>query len=134
MLARVFGDAYWIRIQMPVVLDPDSEPEPDLAVVSGAPADYVQEHPRTALLIVEVAESTIVLDRERKALLYARVGIPEYWIVNLPDRCLEVYREPVASAQPAPRYRVRLQLGPADSIAPLLAKPDFSLRVADLLP
>ena len=42
VLARVFGDAYWIRIQMPVVLDPDSEPEPDLAVVSGAPADYVQ--------------------------------------------------------------------------------------------
>ncbi len=133
VLARVFGDAYWIHIQMPIVLDPDSEPEPDLAVVSGTPADYVQEHPRAAALVVEVADSTIALDRERKALLYARVGIPEYWIVNLPDRCLEMYREPVASAQPAPHYRVRLQLGPSDSIA-TLAKPDFSLRVEDLLP
>ena len=133
VLARVFGDAYWIRIQMPIVLDPDSEPEPGLAVVSGAPADYVQEHPRVAALVVEVADSTIALDRGRKALLYARVVIPEYWIVNLPDRCLEMHREPVASAQPAPHYRVRLQLGPSDSIA-ALAKPDFSLRVEDLLP
>ena len=133
VLARVFGDAYWIRIQMPIVLDPDSEPEPDVAVVSGTPADYVQEHPRTAELIVEVSDSTLALDRERKTLLYARVGIPEYWIVNLPDRCVEVHREPVASTQPAPHYRVRLQLGPSDSIA-TLAKPDFSLRIADLLP
>ena len=133
VLARVFGDAYWIRIQMPIVLDPDSEPEPDLAVVSGTPVDYVQEHPRAAALIVEVADSTIARDRGRKALLYARAGIPEYWIVNLLDRCLEMYREPVASAQLAPHYRVRLQLGPSDSIA-TVANPDFSLRVEDLLP
>ena len=69
VLARVFGDAYWIRIQMPIVLDPDSEPEPDLAVVSGTPADYVQEHPRAAALIVEVSDSTIALDRGRQSAL-----------------------------------------------------------------
>ena len=112
VLARVFGDAYWIRIQMPIVLDPDSEPEPDVAVVSGTPADYVQEHPRTAELIVEVSDSTLALDRERKALFYARVGIPEYWIVNLPDRCLEVHREPVASSSACPALPCPSPIGP----------------------
>lgn len=69
---------------MPLIIDPDSEPEPDLAVVVGTPTDYINEHPRTALLVVEVSDTTLPLDRDRKHTLYARTGIPEYW-----------YREPV---------------------------------------
>lgn len=94
-LRQVFGPSYWIRIQLPLIVDPDSEPEPDLAVVPGSPRDYVHDHPRTALLVVEVADSTIVKDRNYKTRIYAQAGIREYWIVNLADRCLEVYREPV---------------------------------------
>ncbi len=50
---RIFGQGVWVRIQMPVLIDPDSEPEPDLAVVTGAPDEYLKEHPRTALLVIE---------------------------------------------------------------------------------
>jgi Uma2 family endonuclease len=102
VLRQTFGRGIWVRTQMPLILDPDSEPEPDLAVVPGSPSDYVQEHPRTALLVVEVADTTLEKDRGRKAATYARAGIPEYWIVNLVDHCLEVYRDPIASpGQPA---------------------------------
>ncbi len=85
----------WIvRTQMPVSLDDESEPEPDLVVVRGRPADYRQSHPACPALAVEVAESSLEFDRERKGSLYARAGIEDYWIVNLVDRVLEVYRDP----------------------------------------
>jgi len=64
-------------------------------MVPGAELDYVDAHPATAPLIVEVADSSLRLDRRFKAGLYARAGLPEYWIVNLLDGTLEVHREPV---------------------------------------
>ncbi len=132
VLERFFGSNVWVRVQMPLIIDPDSEPEPDLAVVEGAPDDYRTEHPRTANLVVEVSESTLTLDREHKRPLYARAGIPEYWIVNLAERCLEVYRDPVSpTGQPA-SYRSSQKLGPLDRIAPLAA--GTAVAVADLLP
>lgn len=132
-LERAFGQNVWVRIQMPLVVDPDSEPEPDLAVVPGEPGEYLKEHPRTALLVVEVADTTLSLDRERKTRVYARGGIPEYWIVNLAERCLEVYRGPVIPLDQPAAYRSSLKLGPSDTIAPLAA-PTVSITVADLLP
>ena len=60
-LRKAFGPAHWIRIQLPLIVDPDSEPEPDLAVVPGSPRDYVTEHPRAALLVVEIADSTLAV-------------------------------------------------------------------------
>lgn len=132
-LESVFGPNVWVRVQMPLIVDPDSEPEPDLAVVPGAPVDYRDEHPRTAMLVVEVSDSTLPLDRNRKRVVYARAGIPEYWIVNLAERCLEVYRDPVTPLGQHSSYRSSQKLGPSDSIAPL-ASPGTTVAVTDLLP
>ncbi len=83
---------YTVRNQMPLALDENSEPEPDVAVVPGKARDYTQAHPTTAVLVVEVADATLRLDRKTKQAVYARNGIAEYWIVNLKDNSLEVYR------------------------------------------
>lgn len=133
VLRHAFGPSYWIRIQLPLIVDPDSEPEPDLAVVPGSPRDYVHDHPRTAVLVIEVADSTIAKDRTYKTRIYARAGILEYWIVNLTERCLEVYRDPMAAPGQAGTYRSSQKLSPSDSIAPL-ASPGSTVAVADLLP
>ena len=83
-------------------LDDASEPEPDVTIVAGAPLDYVHEHPTTPTLVVEVADSTLQLDRRLKASLYARARLPEYWIANLVDSVIEVHRRP----EPAPAARL----------------------------
>jgi Uma2 family endonuclease len=92
---RLFGKAV-VAPQNPVVLGTHSEPEPDIAVLRWRDDFYEQDHPGPddVLLIVEVSESTVRFDRRVKAPLYARHGIPEYWLVDLPARCLEIYREP----------------------------------------
>jgi Uma2 family endonuclease len=132
-LRKAFGPAHWIRIQLPLIVDPDSEPEPDLTVVLGSPRDYVAEHPRTALLVVEIADSTLKRDREHKSPIYARAGIPEYWIVNLVERCLEVYRDPVASPGQPARYRVSRKIAPTETVSPL-STPHISIPIDELLP
>ncbi len=133
ILERLFGMSVWVRVQMPLIIDPDSEPEPDLAVVPGTPDDYRDEHPRSALLVVEVSDTTLALDRDRKRAIYARAGISEYWIVNLAERCLEVYRDPAVSSGQVSLYRSSQKLGPTDSIAPLAATA-ATVTVANLLP
>ena len=85
---------YHLRIQTPMSIGPDSEPEPDIAVVSGQPRDYLASHPQTAALIIEIADTTIRMDRTTRASLYASAGIPEYWILNLRSRKLDVFRNP----------------------------------------
>lgn len=133
VLERCFGPNVWVRVQMPLIVDPDSEPEPDLAVVPGAPADYRDEHPRTALLVVEVSDTTLPLDRDRKRIIYARAGIAEYWIVNLADHRLVVYRDPVTPAGQSASYRSSQTLKPSETLSPLAA-PTATVAVADLLP
>lgn len=129
-LDRAFGRGYYVRQQLPLVLNDESEPEPDLLVVPGAPRDYGARHPTAAdaLLVAEVSDSTLRLDRSKKLRAYARSGIAEYWIENLPQRQLEVYRDPSG-----PRYQSVTFCSPQDSIAPLAA-PHCPIRVADLLP
>jgi Uma2 family endonuclease len=95
VLRRVFPeDTYLVNDQLPLALDPDSEPEPDVSVVEGHPRDFLDDHPTEAVLVVEVADASLRFDRGEKHTLYARHGLPEYWIVNLVDRQLEVRREP----------------------------------------
>lgn len=89
----LFGTSYHVRIQMPLALGESSEPEPDVAVVMGNFMDYRHAHPQTAALVVEVANSTLAYDR-LKATTYASHGIPEYWLVNLKENCLEVFQQP----------------------------------------
>ena len=132
-LRKVFGPSHWIRIQLPLIVDPDSEPEPDLAVVPGSPRDYVTEHPRAALLVVEIADSTLERDRAYKAPIYARAGIPEYWIVNLVERRLEIYRDPIGPPGRPARYQVSRSAAPTELVS-LLSIPHVSIAVADLLP
>ena len=93
-LRVLFGENYYVRIRMPIEINEISEPEPDVVVVPGTPRDYLSEHPKTAILIVEVSDSTLAYDRTQKTSLYAKAGIADYWIVNLINCRLEVYREP----------------------------------------
>ena len=93
-LVRAVGGDLAVRPQLPLTLLEDSEPEPDLAVVRAADAPFDGPHPRSALLVVEVAGDSLRLDRESKAALYARAGIPEYWIVNLAEPAIEAHSEP----------------------------------------
>ncbi len=82
-----------VRVQNPLALSDDSEPEPDVAIVP--PGDYSEEHPSRALLVTEVAEASLNKDRNVKRRLYARAGVPEYWIVNLVDNVVEVHTDPL---------------------------------------
>ena len=133
-LRRAFGRGWRVRVQLPLALGPDSEPEPDVSVVRGTPRDAISGHPTAAALVVEIADSSLRLDRGPKAQVYARAGIADYWIVNLVDRVLEVRREP-SGREPygRARYTAVATLGADASLAPLAA-PDATISVADLLP
>lgn len=89
-LRRAFGPGWQVRGQGPLALDEQSEPEPDVAVVPGSFRDCVAVHPSRPVLVVEVSESSLALDRDHKESLYARAGLADYWIVNLLDQTLEV--------------------------------------------
>ena len=120
---------------MPMGLDEESEPEPDVAVCAGSPRDYLAGHPAQPVLLVEVADASLAFDREHKGSLYARAHVPDCWIVNLADRVLEVHRDPAPSAG-APygwRFSTLFRLGAADSVSPLRA-PRARILIADLLP
>jgi Uma2 family endonuclease len=132
-LHRALGTGFWVRMQFPLNLS-TSDPEPDVSVVVGRLEDY-SDHPTTAALIVEVSESTLTYDRTRKASLYARAGIADYWIVNLVNNQVEVYRDP--RSDPSQFYghgyaSVTILVPPA--VVNPLAAPQVSLAVADLLP
>ena len=128
-------DRYWVRMQMPLDLGLDCEPQPDVAVVDGSKSGY-SDHPQTALLVIEVSDTTLSMDRNRKAGLYARAGIQEYWIVNLVGQQLEIYRGPVAdpSAPYGARYQNLEVRARGDNALPPLGQPQASIAVADLLP
>jgi len=134
-LRTAFGSDFNVRPQLPLSSGLASEPEPDIAVVSGSLRDYRTAHPSTALLVVEVSDTTLAFDRRGKASLYARAGIQEYWVVNLPEQQVEVHRDP------RPNPDMPLGYGYAqitfhkagDAISPL-ATPDAAIPVADLLP
>jgi Uma2 family endonuclease len=95
-----FVDIGRIRIQLSMEAAREDRkwtiPEPDLAVVAEEKADYEQRHPRgdEMLLVIEVSDTTVKFDLTRKAVLYARAGVPEYWVLNLPRRQLVVHRQP----------------------------------------
>lgn len=84
-----------VRCQLPLAASDVSEPEPDFAVVPHA--DYLPDHPTAALLVIEVAVSSVTKDRVVKSRLYAEMGVPEYWLVNLSEGVVEVFREPAGS-------------------------------------
>jgi Uma2 family endonuclease len=133
-LRAAFGPKHWVRIQAPLDLPGASEPEPDLAVVPGGPRDYT-DHPKTALLIVEVSDTTLRYDRTRKGAIYARAGIADYWIVNLVDTQLEIYRDPQRDPKRRRRFTyTQVTVHKAGDRVTALAAPKATIAVADLLP
>jgi Uma2 family endonuclease len=129
-LRRALGERAVIRVQQPFIVGGYSVPEPDVAVVPGTEADYDTQHPTQALLIVEVAASSLPQDRLTKSRIYAAAQVPEYWVINLRDRCVEVFRDPDAAKR---LYRKRQEAQRGDGID-LAAMPDVSVRVDELLP
>lgn len=128
-LRVAYGSGFDVRVQLPLALGTDSEPEPDVAVVRGHWRDFRTAHPTSALLVVEVSDSSLAVDRSRKGRIYATAGIPEYWIVNLIDDVVEVYRDP----RPDLGYATHVDVGADQSIAPL-SLPSARIAAKDLLP
>jgi Uma2 family endonuclease len=127
-LGEAFGAGYHVRPQGPLAIDGRSEPEPDIAVVTGSPRDYAAAHPRTAVLILEIADSSLGFDQIAKKRLYARNRIPEYWILDLTQERLEVHREPRDDD-----YSHFETHGKTGTVSPLTA-PDAVIGIGDLLP
>lgn len=97
VLSKLLEGLATIGVQDPVVLDDLSEPIPDISILHWREDDYVQAHPRPqdVFLLIEVADSSVNVDRGTKLTTYAQAGIPAYWIVNIPAKQVEVYRQPV---------------------------------------
>lgn len=135
-LEVAFGSGYWVQTQATLKLSKTSTPDPDVAVVEGEEDEWAdRDNPTTALLVVEVANTSIAFDRGRKLQVYAAAKIADYWIVNLKARKLEVYRKPKAdkSSRTGWSYGSITMLTEKEAIAPL-AKPRANVRVSDLLP
>lgn len=134
-LRAAFGSGWVVRVGSPIALDDESEPEPDVAVVPGQRRDYREAHPTRPVLVVEVAETSLALDRDHKGSLYARAGVVDYWIVDLVGRVLEVHRQPMPdpSARFGWRYGSVEVVGLEAAVSPL-AVPEGRIAVADLIP
>jgi Uma2 family endonuclease len=134
-LDRVLPDGWHTDVQEPISTA-ESEPEPDVAIIRGARRDYLEAppaHPNIAL-VVEVAESSLRQDRETKKRIYARAGLPTYWIVNLIGRHVEVYTSPSGPA-PGPDYGQRQEYGLADTLPVILDGIEVArIAVRELLP
>ncbi|MBI3636006.1 MAG: Uma2 family endonuclease [Candidatus Rokubacteria bacterium] len=135
VLEGAFGDGWHARRHSPFALDDASEPEPDIAIIAGSRRDRLTDHPTTAALVVEVADSSLAFDRTRKASLYARAGLAELWIVDLVNGALIVHRDPAPSADSpyGAAYHTIETLRPPAAVTPLAA-PTAHIPVADLLP
>jgi Uma2 family endonuclease len=128
LVTRLVGQAM-VSIQNPIQLDDFSLPQPDIAIWK-LPSDEFRGRlpgPSEVLLVIEVADTSVSRDRRVKARLYAEAGIVEYWLVNLPERRVEVYREPLPDGY---RATVRFRLG--EALSPL-AFPDMVVSVDDIL-
>ncbi len=137
---RIFNaalsDYACVRAQDPITLPAsNSEPEPDLVVAQKREDDYADHHPlpQDVLLVVEIAQSSLEYDRRVKVPLYAAAGIVEYWIVNLHEDLVEVYREPTSPAEDAPHFLQHLRLSARDTVNPAQL-PNCAVAVKDLLP
>ena len=137
LLQAAFGEGHYISARHPLEFDAHNEPEPDLAVIVGNIRDFPKHHPgpQNVRLIVEIPVETLRYDRYKKAQIYAKANIPEYWILILKNRTLEVRRDPGPLPENAKRweYREIKIYQEAESVTPLHA-PNAVIRVADLLP
>jgi Uma2 family endonuclease len=132
-LHRIVPDPYVVRGQCAATFS-DSEPEPDFIVARGPEADYRTRHPGPSdtLLVVEVSASSLERDRTDKGRIYARGGIPIYWIVNVGDRKVEVYSDPVGGV--AAEYRSQVDFSTSESVPLVLDGREIgTISVAELM-
>ena len=134
LLCRLYAEPYLVRVQLPLDGKPHSQPEPDFAV-SDRSMLKLRPHPRAPHLVIEVAQSSLRYDKEVKAHLYAWMGVPEYWVLNVIARELEVFTEPLADAQ-APfggRYRHHSDWKHGETVRALFA-PEVEVPIEAMLP
>ncbi len=129
LLTNTLGKRAILSVQNPVQLSNDSLPQPDLVVLHFQDSFYSERHigPDDIMLIIEVADSSLRYDQRVKRKLYGAAGIAEYWIVNLPGRQIEVYREPRPNG-----YRTVTHYAQGETLSPL-AFADVSLRVDEIV-
>lgn len=115
-LRASFGPSYWIRYGNPFVIDDSSEPQPDLLVVPGSPREWQKRHPEPedSSLVVEVSDSSLNFDLGRKCRVYARAGVLEYWVIDIPNQRVHVFRDPARG-----RFRSETRHGTGESLKPL---------------
>lgn len=133
-LGRLLTDEWVVSIQQPVTFA-TSEPEPDVVVATGPESKYRERHPGPSevALLVEVADDSLGRDQGIKLRKYAAGKVPVYWIVNIPDRRIEVYSQPRGGKSPT--YRTRHDFGPRDSVPVVLAERDYgAIAVREILP
>lgn len=135
LLREIFAEGYLVDNQLPMTFNKLSEPEPEVAIIKGDVRDFTNLHPQTAELIIEVSDTTLRYDRTKKAGLYAKNKIKDYWILNLKDRRLEICRRPVKdkNASYGFSYVDVSVFSKNDEVSPLV-KPDAKIKVADILP
>lgn len=133
-LSNVFGTKFSVRMQVPLLGGTNTEPEPDISVVPGSWQDYT-DHPQTAVLVVEVSNTSLEFDLNTKSHLYASMAVPDYWVLDLENRQLHLHREPIADeAAPFNHRYQQIKIISVDSQIAPLEKPDAAIAVVDILP
>jgi Uma2 family endonuclease len=134
-LFKILGERATLRGQEPIVIPPDSAPEPDFAVVRNHSDDYLSAHPSPADIfwVVEISDSTLNYDQQVKLTLYAEAAISDYWIINLQERHLEVYSDPYRNPQGNASYRMK-RIFLVDETISLPYFPELSLNLINVFP
>ncbi|MEH1846636.1 MAG: Uma2 family endonuclease [Nostoc sp.] len=119
-----------VRVQDPIQLSQYSEPEPDIAVVQIDGRKYIDHHPapNEIFLLIEIADTTLETDRKQKAPLYAKAGIADYWILDVKQRQVYVFREPSLEG-----YSEEFILD-EDATLSLIAFPEFEIQISQMFP
>jgi len=134
-LLLLLGDRATLRIQSPIILLTDSEPEPDFTIVQSRFDDYLSAHPSSAdvLLVIEISDSSLEYDQKVKLPLYAEAGIHDYWIFNLVQYRLETYSEPLQDLQGEFDYAAKRIFLPNKAV-PLPCFSDLSIDLSKVFP
>lgn len=134
-LLKLIGDRGTLQNQDPIIIPPDSEPEPDVAILKNKDDDYLNYHPtpQDVLLLIEIADSSIKYDQENKLQLYAEAGILYYWIFNSIENCLETYNEPYQDNIGKFGYRRKVIYLPNETVN-LPCFPELILDLSKIFP
>lgn len=131
LLHRAVGGRAIVSTQDPILLGDLNAPQPDIALLSPRDDFYEAEHPRPAdaLLLIEIADTSLAYDRDRKLPLYARFGIPEVWLIDIAGGTVTIHRDPLAEQA---SYATRFPLESPGLIRPVML-PDMELDLSALL-